>query len=67
MYRYLVFAYYSQYPYGGMNDLVLKTNKISEVKEAWEENRTSYDYVEVYDCEAGRTYRNLTDFISEAE
>jgi hypothetical protein len=67
MYRYLVFAYYSQYPYGGMNDLVLKTNDVSEVKESWKENSTSYDFVEVYDCQTGRKYKDINDFVSEAE
>jgi len=48
MYRYLVFAYYSQYPSGGMNDIVLKTNSTKEVQKAWHENIHSYDYVEIY-------------------
>ena len=63
MYRYLVFAYYNQYPYGGMNDIVLRTNSIQDVINAWNENSDSYDYVDIYDCETGAKYRDINDFI----
>jgi hypothetical protein len=67
MYRYLVFAFYSQYPSGGMNDIVQKTNSIIEAVNAWDDNIDSYDYVQIYDCDLGIKYDDIDDFKSSSK
>ena len=50
--RYLVFAYGTYYPNGGMNDCVGSSNDLDEAKEIALKHR-SYDHVEVYDTIKG--------------
>jgi len=49
MFKYLVFAYDSYYPCGGMDDCILVTNDINEAIEILEE--CCSDYKEIYFAE----------------
>ncbi len=60
MEKYLLFAYDSYYPDGGMNDCILVANSIEElnsyVLKYIEENDRDFDYIHYYDCQTGKTY-----------
>ncbi|MEK3887478.1 hypothetical protein [Bacillus sp. FSL K6-3431] len=54
-FKYLIFGFSHYYPGGGMEDCVLKTNKIQEVKnyvEKWsvEDKGNDYENLHVYDA-----------------
>lgn len=48
MYRYLIFAYKTYYPSGGMQDFIIDVDCLSELKEVLLENLDN-DLFEVYD------------------
>lgn len=62
MYRFLLFSY-SDYPSGGLEDLVLQFNTIEELKEV----DTFYinDYVEIYDFKVGKEIVTSYEIVSE--
>lgn len=57
MNRYLLFAYNSYYPSGGMDDCVFMSNDWDEVKEKWK--KLDQEHAHVYDCQNGRQYSEL--------
>lgn len=55
MYRYLLFIYDAYYPSGGMRDVALKFNDVSELVK----NKDDFylcDYIEIYDIEKDKRY-----------
>lgn len=60
MEKYLLFAYLSYYPSGGMDDCILVANSIEELNsyalKYIEENNRDFDYMHYYDCQTGKTY-----------
>ena len=63
MNRFLLFAYDSYYPTGGMSDCVFMSNDAAEIIGKWTSINPDYDYSEVYDCEKGRNYEELSEFV----
>lgn len=57
MNRYLLFAYNSYYPSGGMDDCVFMSNDWDEVRDRWK--KLEHDHSHVYDCQNGRQYSEL--------
>lgn len=49
MYRYLVFAYDTYYPAGGLADLKFKTDNFEEAEAKAEELRQAWDHVDLED------------------
>ena len=63
MNRFLLFAYDSYYPAGGMSDCVFMSNDPTEIISKWTRCSTEDEYSEVYDCEKGRNYEALQEFV----
>lgn len=57
MYRYLLFTYSENYPAGGMDDCVLKTNDLEELAKHIAKDNSQY--MDIYDCHTGETHHHL--------
>ena len=63
MNRFLLFAYDQYYPMGGMDDCVFMSNDPDEVVRQWKLHIA--DYSHVYDCESGRQYEGIEEFVAK--
>ena len=48
-FRYLMFAYDTDCPNGGMEDCLIKTNDLEEIKNYIGENQFDFEFFEIYD------------------
>lgn len=48
MYRFLLFSYSEYYPAGGMDDVVLKFNNLSDLLNK-KDDLDSFEFIEIYD------------------
>lgn len=62
MNRFLLFAFDQYYPSGGMDDCVYMSNEKHEIIQRWKACDTQYSHV--YDCESGRQYDGVEEFIA---
>ena len=65
MYRFLLFSYEGYYPCGGVGDLCISFNTVKELEDNYSKNeRSLYEYIEVFDTKTGRTV-NKSDYFPE--
>jgi len=62
MNRFLLFAFDQYYPNGGMDDCVFMSNDPDEVVRQW---KLHGDHSHVYDCESGRQYEGIEEFVAK--
>lgn len=59
MHRYMIFAFNKNSLCGGINDLIGRTNSVSEARRMWENNQRDFHFIHVYDTHTGIKYENI--------